>query len=79
MAERAETIWSAAGSLAVLGVLGAVVFSISSCVRRDWAFEDRCRVAGGAVVYASSVGQQGGQVCAKPVQSPAYQIIPVAR
>lgn len=50
----------------LVGVIGA-----TSCVRRDWAFEDGCRKAGGVLARV-----EGNEACTK-AQSPIIEVIPL--
>lgn len=77
MSEREES-WLLA--VFIFSVMIAIGVGMTSCIRRNWQFEDACRRAGGVQMDASHVsgaGMTNTNICAKVVQPPIAQPIPL--
>lgn len=64
------------GTLIVL----PIVLGMSTCVQRNWQFEDECRRQGGYVTRTLRVGNasdDGRDACIRVMQPQVSQIVPV--
>jgi hypothetical protein len=65
---RMEVAQTVAGWVVGVVVVGAIMFGVGSCVRRDMLFSDACRRAGGVVIR--------NQECAKVERLPLPEYQP---
>lgn len=43
----------------LLTVVGLALVGLTTCVNRDWQFQDECRRAGGVVVFSDKIATTG--------------------
>lgn len=74
MTDHSDNIISGTVGGVVLLIVAAAIVGMTTCTRRDWAFEDACRRAGGVVMDASRVTSASSgsahDICGKVIQSP---------